>query len=144
MRALTLRQPYASAIVEGPKRVENRPWPVPSTVPLPAIIAVHAGAAAWPTAPVRQLWPDCPPAAQLPRRAILGAMRVVRVSNHHRGQDPALRSPWATGPYCWVIDRVWTLPAPLPVLRGHLGLWHLAKVSPEAAEVLLRLVEASP
>lgn len=32
MKALTLRQPWASLIVTGAKDVENRTWPVPSTV----------------------------------------------------------------------------------------------------------------
>lgn len=33
MRALTVRQPWASLIVAGLKPVENRTWPVPSTLP---------------------------------------------------------------------------------------------------------------
>lgn len=32
-RALTVRQPYASLIMAGLKGVENRSWPVPSTLP---------------------------------------------------------------------------------------------------------------
>lgn len=29
MRALTIRQPWAAAIAHGPKRIENRPKPIP-------------------------------------------------------------------------------------------------------------------
>lgn len=63
MKALTVRQPWASLIVAGLKDVENRSWPVPKTLwtrnlrpswpngdlvdydsPLPFRLAIHAGA----------------------------------------------------------------------------------------------------
>ena len=135
MRALTLCQPYASAIVHGPKRTENRPWPVPRTVPLPAWIAVHAGTRDWPAEPVRALWSACPPRVELSRRAVLGAMRVYDCVEGTLPDDP-----WAFGPYCWVIGAVVALPEPIPILRGHLGLWHLDKVCPEADRTLRELV----
>lgn len=43
MRALTLWQPWADLVVWSGKDVENRTWPIPSTIDLPCRIAVHAG-----------------------------------------------------------------------------------------------------
>ena len=42
MLALTIHQPWASAIVLGPKRVENRTWRPPATL-VGQRLAVHAG-----------------------------------------------------------------------------------------------------
>ena len=42
MKALTLHQPWASLIAEGPKTVETRSWSAPAWV-IGARIAIHAG-----------------------------------------------------------------------------------------------------
>ena len=106
MKALTLAQPVASAMLIGGKRIENRTW-TPSVHPTskaqpaliksePMVIAVHAGAAWWDglkdkgkskTCPklrtdvaafVQARWRGAPvDLAGLPTSAILGAMRVV-------------------------------------------------------------------
>lgn len=50
MKALTVKQPWASLIITGIKDVENRTWPVPRQEPtgpmgpFPFWIAIHAGA----------------------------------------------------------------------------------------------------
>lgn len=44
MRALTIRQPWADAIIHGSKRVENRTWPAPAKH-IGTRILIHAGAA---------------------------------------------------------------------------------------------------
>lgn len=41
-RALTIWEPWASAIVHGDKRIENRTWRPPRTI-LDEVIAIHAG-----------------------------------------------------------------------------------------------------
>ncbi|MFN6193750.1 MAG: ASCH domain-containing protein [Planctomycetota bacterium] len=43
MQALTIKQPWASAIAAGHKRIENRSWR-PAAASLPLQFAVHAGA----------------------------------------------------------------------------------------------------
>lgn len=105
--ALTLLQPYASAIACGPKRVENRP--TRRGIPPGGVwLGLHAGKALhcpsdWyddsPGAPRRAeqaedwvdqeltawrvgedgepSWPDAPPVDQLPRGCLLGVMRIV-------------------------------------------------------------------
>lgn len=94
----TFQQPFATAIIgmppttstppcDGPKRVENRTWAPPRTRPFPFWIAVHAGVTFYPdvnretfTRPdgrTPPIWPDCPPFATMPQRAIVGLARVT-------------------------------------------------------------------
>jgi hypothetical protein len=42
LRALTVREPYASLLVGGVKLCENRTWKVPSMYSLPMTIAIHS------------------------------------------------------------------------------------------------------
>ncbi len=93
--ALTLLQPYASAIAVGPKRVENRPWR--RTIPPGGLwVGLHAGKTfydgqdeseslldcwriqdvAFPDDPH---WPNAPCTAELPLGCMLGAMHVREI-----------------------------------------------------------------
>src|SRR4029077_13343257 len=84
--ALTLWQPWASAIVLGPKRVENRPWAPPSKV-LGKRIWIHAGLAydGDRHGAVARLWPWLDETADgrfrnahyLPRGAVIGSALVA-------------------------------------------------------------------
>lgn len=105
LRVLTVRQPWASAIVYGPKRIENRGRPLPSTmlgtsqarrafwVAISASAAFDVGAQstvdAW-RSPVPDddvlldtsgAWPNAPSSvrneADYPRAAILGFVRII-------------------------------------------------------------------
>ena len=144
--ALTVRQPWATAILEGPKRIENRSWICPG--PFPRWIAIHAsmtaedhaeeivanwrGASrwpdaqtgAWPGAPMWTAYTDCP----YRRGVLLGAAEVLGVGEIHETPDP-----WAVGPRCWVLGRVCALPAPISA-KGRLGLWRLAPHERDAVE----------
>lgn len=105
LRVLTVRQPWASAIVYGPKRIENRSKPLPETVAgppherRPFWVAINASAAlderaqetvnAWRSAvpdtdvlcDTSGAWPSAPPnvnnTTDYPRGAILGYARVL-------------------------------------------------------------------
>lgn len=123
MRAITVRQPWASAIIVGPKRVENRSWPWPSTLRLPSWIAIHAGARLdeGDLEQARRLWPECPGRGELPTRAILGVVQVVR--GRIGTAQVCRQDPWATGPWCWVLRDPRPLPEPIPYFDGKLGLW---------------------
>lgn len=146
LRGLTLWRPWAAAIVHGPKRVENRPWP-PSTRLLDAElwIAVHAGRkfsgdgarfiSTW--------WPDCKTKFLAPDGSVDGSARyerlwpdewkaegivgIARVKGAHRYsivyQDDR-RDPWRFGPWCWLLDSVIALDVPI-ACRGAQGLWSL-------------------
>lgn len=88
--ALTLLQPYASAIAFGPKRVENRPWR--KHIPAGGLwIGLHAGRElygsqdnaelllrGWRTGVLEEgpHWPEAPEVDALPRGLLLGAMRI--------------------------------------------------------------------
>lgn len=119
---LTLHQPWASAIVAGPKRLENRGWAPSHRTPF--WLALHAGKTMARIEPCDLPdWPDFPPFRTLPRGAILGVARVHRVAT---GEDH-LHDPWSSGERCrWLLDEVRALPVPIP-RRGEQGLWELSK-----------------
>lgn len=136
MRALTLWRPWSDAVVNGPKRIENRPWrPWPSVVGTPTLIAVHAGKkydtdtrgwdiAGWPGGYEPPGDEDCP-------TGVVGVARVVgymdtRVMPVRREGpvDDLDRDPWWVGPVGWLLADVQALPEPVPC-RGALGLWWL-------------------
>ena len=115
MRALTIHQPYASAILAGVKRVENRRW----ALKRPQWLALHAGRQVWRDPGVAVLWPEVPHRDALPLGAVLGAFEVVGVA---RAEELDAPDPWASGPWCWLIGEVIALPEPMPC-RGRQGLW---------------------
>lgn len=95
--ALTLLQPYASAVASGEKTVENRPWR--RTIPEGGLwVGLHAGKALYCPFPdarpaerdawVRnqllrwrreERWLEAPELADLPRGMLLGAMRIDEI-----------------------------------------------------------------
>ena len=141
---LSLMQPNAAAIIDGPKRVENRPWPVPKTRAGRAFwLAIHASAkwytggdaivaewrgpgGAWQGAPALR--------SDYPTRCIVGLARVVGCATYDEG---ARLGRWAFGPHCLLLDHVVVaLPEPIPY-TGSLSLWAI-----DDADVHGRLVEA--
>lgn len=128
MKALTVCQPWAWAIVHGPKRVENRTWGTPYRGPL----LIHAGKSCnW-------LVPTLNDGTRVPVGALYFGAAVgvahlaacVNLSAYRRGAitslpdavREALDTPFAEGPYCWVLADVRALPEPIP-LAGLMGLW---------------------
>ncbi len=111
MKALSVRQPFAWAIVHGGKDVENRSWATSYWGP----VLIHAG----------MRWHDVTPAmlarrmgvqvpADLPRGGIIGRVEIVDCVE-------SSESPWFEGPYGFVL----TDPRPLPFrpLVGKLGFF---------------------
>lgn len=131
LRGLTINQPMASAISDGPKRVENRPWTTRAVRSLTGLwIAVHAGKRLYSGTWDRQAmilagWTDMPEVEDMPRSAILGIARVTDIVPYSVG-DPRLDNPWANGPYCWLLDDVIKLAEPIGC-SGMLGLWRVQK-----------------
>lgn len=112
MKALTLRQPWAWAVLVGGKDIENRSWSTRHRGPL----LIHAGAALdVGVLPQRLSRPE--PAEHI-QSAILGIVDLVDVVEHSR-------SRWFEGPFGWVLanPRVFRLPIPC---KGRLGLWTLS------------------
>ncbi len=108
MKAITIRQPWASLIMAGIKTVENRTWRTSYRGPL----LIHAGAGTDREAMARygHLLPGWPAGV------ILGTVDLTGCVRDHP-------SPWAE-PDCWnwLLARPRPLAVPVPA-RGRLGLW---------------------
>ena len=118
-RALTIRQPWAWAVVAGHKDVENRSW----STPFRGTIAIHAGYAEDLEAYAdlvaergREL--AIPAYEQMTRGAIVGVVDLVDCVERHT-------SSWFGGPYGFVLANARMLDRPIEC-RGQLGLWELS------------------
>jgi hypothetical protein len=129
MRALTILQPWAHAVLHLGKRTENRHWHTPYRGPL----LIHAGIsrrcleaedpADWLEAYGRPLLPD-------PSTLTFGAVVAVAELFDCVRADPYLPywmpgvgpDVWAEGPWLWRLRGVRALPRPVPC-RGMQKLW---------------------
>lgn len=138
MYALTIKQPWASPIMAGVKRVENRTWPTNYRGPL----AIHAGLSIDPAgeevlaAAGAALPQDC---EDLPRGVILGVVDLIDVVRYpsvgakqqtlgveFERPDPhgLAEDPLASGPWCWILRNSRILPRPIPC-PGQQSLWQI-------------------
>jgi hypothetical protein len=126
LKAVTIRQPFATLVMAGVKRCENRTWPVRHR----GLLIVHAAAAP----PSGRDWPDVlppgldagrldlPPFRSLPLGAVLGAVDLFACLPHEDLAAEWAADPFARGPFCWLLRDPRPLAAPV-VCRGGLGLW---------------------
>ncbi len=137
MKALTVRQPFASLIVDGYKTIENRTWKTDYKGPL----AIHA-AASKPDPVVMALVKDhffkwwmgthrsdhveglmywhhrFESSQEIPRGCVIGAVNLVDGSARV-GMD----NPWAlVDHYHWILDTANPYEEPVEA-KGRLGLW---------------------
>jgi hypothetical protein len=115
LNVLTVKQPWAWALVCGGKRIENRSW----QTPLRGWLAIHAS---------RQ--PDTAGFAFLRSQgiicreeslvygSIIGVVHLDAITPLSRCQD----DPWASGPYCWHVSRAVALRKPIAV-KGRMFTW---------------------
>jgi hypothetical protein len=139
-KALSIHQPWASLIVAGTKRVENRSWWTPHRGPL----LIHASRT------TVDLPVGCP--ARAPDHCPTGCLLGVAILADVVGFDPesetvspdaADRWPWlpgdrlAFGPWCWILQHAHDLPEPVS-MKGRQGLWRpdLADLSPTVRDFL--------
>lgn len=121
-RALSIRQPWAWAILYGGKRVENRTW----YTPYRGRIFIHAGLTV--DRDAFEGLEDAILAVPTPRPpaicgALVGMATIVDCVEAHL-VPPDLRD-WVTGPWCLILEDVVSLETPRP-LRGSLGLFPVA------------------
>ncbi|MEU9703034.1 hypothetical protein [Streptomyces sp. NPDC047981] len=116
MRALTVRQPYADAIVWGTKRTENRSRPIPAAH-VGTTILIHAAKEPHASGIVASdftsaAWPDV-------RGAILG---TAVLDSCHQATDDCC-APWGMSDHWhWALRNARPLPRAIPA-TGALGLW---------------------
>ncbi len=108
MLALSIRQPWAWAILHAGKDIENRFWPTDYRGPLLIHTGrdVHRPAWEW---MLRTRGITVPPQEELPRSGIVGIVDLVDCVI-------ASDSPWFTGPYGFVLRNARQLP-----FRGAFG-----------------------
>ncbi|TLS45731.1 hypothetical protein FE633_13265 [Streptomyces montanus] len=113
VRALTLWQPYASAVAVLGKDIENRDWPPGS---YRGLILVHAGLDT-DQAALRHMPRDM----ELPSGAVVA---VARIAGAHTDCDGRC-SRWADcdSAWHWEFSHVVRLPAPVTQVKGRQRLW---------------------
>lgn len=114
MKALSIRQPWAWAIVQGHKSVENRTWTMRHTGPL----LIHAGLVfdGEGMKSMLSVFPDLQ--GQLPQRWDLGGIVGVAEAVECVTSHP---SRWFTGPFGLVLRNA--RPLPFRPCRGVLGFF---------------------
>ena len=127
MKALSLIQPYASAIMIGLKRIETRSW----STKYRGRIAIHAskGMPKWAKdfAAIERAHGRLP--TRLPLGAIIGFAEIVDMehteqSSLHIGPIEKMYGDYSLGRWSWILDNIQPLPDDqLIVCRGSLGLW---------------------
>jgi ASCH domain len=118
MLALTVRQPWAWAIIHAGKDVENRSWPTSYRGPL----AIHAATKTDPNGPgfLSSLGFD-PADDDLTLGAVIGIVDLAAVVQNRI-------SPWAfDGYWHWVLHNPRPLPKPVRY-RGQPGLFEVISV----------------
>jgi len=114
VRVLSVQQPWAWAIVHGPKRVENRTWGTEYRGPL----LIHAGRS-------RDRLGDYGTGEPAERRlafgAVIGVCELVDCVPYDELPGKLRTSRFAEGPWCWVLADVRPL-APIP-MKGRMGLF---------------------
>ena len=117
MKALSICQPWAWAILHAGKRVENRTW----RTPYRGQLLIHASKSRrLLTGDYRALVPGLRglPTDQLPFGALVGVVELVDCVPFRQ----VAGDPFAEGPWCWLLAD----PRPLPALvpwKGRLGLF---------------------
>jgi ASCH domain len=154
LRALTVRQPWATAIIWGGKDIENRSKPTKYR----GRLWIHAGmhhpdwgdylevrglsGAVFGWTDTRRVSMSAAEAQRAQRRkehagtrgVILGSVDVVGCHGDETAEDRESCSPWARhGQHHWMLANPQPLAEPVPC-RGMLGLWRL----PEDVEKAVR------
>ena len=124
MKAVSIRQPWAWAIIHAGKDIENRKW----NTHLRGTFAVHASGNLDNDAVLPE-GVDVPDIKVLPRGAIIGVVDLVEVVEESS-------SKWFTGPYGFVLRNPRPLPRPIPC-KGSLKFWQVPSEVIEELEVQL-------
>lgn len=133
MRALTICQPYATLIMAGDKRVENRTWPTKYR----GRLYVHAGKSRdWMSTKQLDGVEFCMhtqrPVSELPFGAVIGVATLIECLpiEEIRAGDWDEKYPWlrghqhTEGPWCWLFAESPASIGPWP-FKGSQGLFDI-------------------
>lgn len=115
MHAISIRQPWAWAILHAGKDIENRTWPWRHR----GLFAIHAPAT---LDPFDKHWPASvprPDPAALPLRAFVGVVEIVDVVERSRSRW------WQRGSLGWVLANPRPLARPIPYRKGNVSAWEV-------------------
>ncbi len=123
MKAISIQQPWAWAILHAEKNIENRTWGTSYR----GRIVVHAGKKIDPEGMtlLRKWGFDVP--ENLPTGCLLGEIDITGCVDQAHGPTH-IRSLWAFGPYCWTLANPIAYPEPIPCL-GKLGIFEVEVAS---------------
>jgi hypothetical protein len=116
-QCLTVRQPWAWAIVSGAKDVENRSWKTEYRGP----IIIHASATKAVVNRLIKSGGSALPAMTFTYGSLIGIVDLVDVVPLSEELET---NPWAWGPYCWRISNPRRFTEPIPG-KGKLKLYTL-------------------
>lgn len=127
-KAWSLREPWASLVAYGPKRIETRSWPTRYRGPL----YIHASQKKMPQADphvrkLLELLPGREPAYGLVLcKCVLTDCRPMDEEFLRSLRDPVERlcGEYAPGRWAWLLEQVEPLAEPFSA-KGRLGLWTL-------------------
>lgn len=145
LRAITLHQPWAWAILHAGKTVENRGWPL-AWWATGKWFALHAGVAQSAEADDAE-WIRTAFGLQVPASMGRGLVGLVKFGTAYKLEaspysagDGDRPTPWECGPVCWPITDRLALPEPIAI-RGAQGFWFVPPA--ETAQVLAQLERAA-
>lgn len=124
-RALSIRQPWAWAVLHAGKTVENRSWPTEFR----GLIYVHASrlddldSIEEFEKICRRLKIPVPNVHTLPQRALVG---TVEITSCLHIDDVPRSNRWAFGEFCFGLANPQPLAQPIP-MSGRLGFWRIPR-----------------
>lgn len=134
LRAISLWQPWASAIAVGVKNYETRSWSTKHR----GWIAIHA-AKRW-GREIEEAYgierrthpelPETPPLGAIVAVAVLSTVWRTEDRGAHITEQENFWGDWSPGRFAWELQDVHALPDPLPV-KGRQGLWTLTEEETE-------------
>ena len=102
MKCLSVQQPWAWAIIHGPKRIENRTWRTKHRGPL----LIHAGKS-------RARLGDYGAGEPAQEALAFGAIIGVATLTDCVPVAEVAGQPFAEGPWCWLLDDVFAFDEPV-------------------------------
>lgn len=109
MKAISVKQPWASLIASGEKTIETRTWPTNYRGDLLIVSSKK-------------------PTGQGPTGVALAIVRLYECRLMQISDEDRAQCEWYPGAWAWMLDDIRPIAEPLPV-RGNLGLYDVEVIS---------------